>query len=250
MKERFADGLSLLFFGRYRPCDFNSASSRACRGTRDAHGMPHARIAAICFQECFGILLRRPLADDSRTTALLGAFRGPLDRDPDLVRLVDSVVRALDVGVTSDRHSQYWWRVLLASLAGIVPPLGLIGFIRRWSARAICFRALAGLAWQRPPCFRLLSSHSLISSASSARIGLRVALTAGVAMGIYAHAFIAGQPALPARREAVNTRFGDLSRPFRDFSAAQWTTATYTDDKDSNSRFVRIRSPCGLCSIS
>ncbi|MGI9072396.1 MAG: hypothetical protein ACR2JB_14025 [Bryobacteraceae bacterium] len=30
---------------------------------------------------------------------------------------------------TSDRRSQYCWRVLLASLTGIVPPLGLIGFI-------------------------------------------------------------------------------------------------------------------------
>jgi apolipoprotein N-acyltransferase len=123
---------------------------------------------------------------------------------------------------TSDRHSQYWWRVLLASLAGIVPPLGLIGFNSPVIGAGYLF---PGTGWFGLAATALLPGIVLAlshSRASSARIGLRVALTPGVAMGIYAHAFIAGQPPLPARWEAVNTNFGDLSRPFRDFSAAQW----------------------------
>src|SRR3954467_14032255 len=115
---------------------------------------------------------------------------------------------------TSDRHSQYWWRVLLASLAGIVPPVGLIGFISPTVGAGYLF---PGTGWFGFAATALLPGIVLAlchSSASSARIGLRVALTAGVAMGIYSHALIAGQPALPARWEAVNTKFGDLSRPF------------------------------------
>ncbi len=123
---------------------------------------------------------------------------------------------------TSHRHSQYWWRVLMASLAGIVPPLGLIGFISPLVSAGYLF---PGTGWFGLAATALLPGIVLAlgySGASSARIGLGTAVTAVVTMGIYAHAFIAGPLAAPARWEAVNTNFGDLSRPFQDFSAAQW----------------------------
>jgi apolipoprotein N-acyltransferase len=123
---------------------------------------------------------------------------------------------------TSNRRSQYWWRAFLASLAGSVPPLGLIGFISPVISAGYLF---PGTGWFGLAATVLLPGIVLAlcySGVASAGIGLRVALAAVIAMGIYAHAFNAEQPALPARWEAVNTNFGDLSRPFRDYSAAQW----------------------------
>src|SRR5207237_9452435 len=84
---------------------------------------------------------------------------------------------------TSDRHSQYWWRVLLASLAGIVPPLGLIGFISPVVGAGYLF---PGTGWFGFAATALLPGIVLAlchSSASSARIWLRLALTAGVETG-------------------------------------------------------------------
>ena len=168
------------------------------------------------------LLLRRPLADGSRAHSATWA----IPRDLLMATLIwfgSSILLSVPwtLAWTSDRHSQYLWRVPLANLAGIVPPLGLIGFISPVIGAGYLF---PGTGWFGLAATVLLPGIVLAlchSSASSARIGLRVALTAGVAMGIYAHAFIAGQPTLPARWEAVNTNFGDLSRPFQDFSAAQ-----------------------------
>jgi hypothetical protein len=58
--------------------------------------------------------------------------------------------------------------------------------------------------------------------ATSGHIGLRVALAAGLAISIATHQFLARHSTLPAGWEGVNTNFGDLGGPFKDFSAAQW----------------------------
>jgi apolipoprotein N-acyltransferase len=121
------------------------------------------------------------------------------------------------------RHDrfQYLWRVPLAEIAGILPPLGLIGFISPLTGAGYLF---PGTGWAGLIATSLLPSTVLAFDHS--RIGrhracLCLAFSAVITLSIGAHHFGRQETKPPANWEAVNTDFGDLSQPLRDFVAAQ-----------------------------
>jgi apolipoprotein N-acyltransferase len=121
---------------------------------------------------------------------------------------------------TASCRSHYLWRVLLANLALIVPPLGLVGFISPVAGAGYLF---PGTGWIGLAATALLPGIvlALNHSTGRSRTCLRFAFSAAIALGFGAHVFISAQAKPPANWEAVNTNFGDLARPFQDFAAAQ-----------------------------
>ncbi len=122
---------------------------------------------------------------------------------------------------TPNRRLQYLWRVPLAEIAGILPPLGLVGFISPLTGAGYLFPGTgwAGLiATSLLPGIVLAFDHSTISRS---RVCPCLAFSAVIALGVGSHCFNRHEAKPPANWEAVNTNFGDLSRPFQDFVAAQ-----------------------------
>jgi apolipoprotein N-acyltransferase len=115
----------------------------------------------------------------------------------------------------------YLWRVPLAEIAGIVPPLGLVGFISPLTGAGYLFPCTG---WVGLTATGLLPGIVLAfdrSMFSRARVCLCLAFSVEIALGIGAHCFGRHDAKPPANWEAVNTDFGDLSRPLQDFVAAQ-----------------------------
>ena len=122
---------------------------------------------------------------------------------------------------TPNGRLQYLWRVPLAEIAGILPPLGLVGFISPLTGAGYLFPGTgwAGLiATSLLPGIVLAFDHSTIGRS---RVCLCLAFSAVIALGVGSHCFNRQEAKPPANWEAVNTNFGDLSRPFQDFVAAQ-----------------------------
>jgi predicted amidohydrolase len=122
---------------------------------------------------------------------------------------------------TPNGRLQYLWRVPLAEIAGILPPLGLVGFISPLTGAGYLFPAAgwAGLiATSLLPGIVLAFDHSTVIRT---RVCLCMAFSAVIALGVGSHCFGREEAKPPADWEAVNTDFGDLSRPFQDFAAAQ-----------------------------
>ena len=116
---------------------------------------------------------------------------------------------------------QYLWRVPLAEIASILPPLGLVGFISPLTGAGYLFPGAgwAGLiATSLLPCIVLALANSTIAHS---RVCLRLAFSAVISLGIGSHSFGYQETKPPANWEAVNTDFGALSRPLQDFVAAQ-----------------------------
>jgi apolipoprotein N-acyltransferase len=122
---------------------------------------------------------------------------------------------------TPNSRLQYLWRVPLAEIAGILPPLGLVGFISPLTGAGYLFPGTgwAGLiATSVVPGILLAFDHSAVARS---RVWPGLAFSAVITLGVCSQYF-ARQEAKPlANWEAVNTNFGDLSRPFQDFVAAQ-----------------------------
>ena len=131
------------------------------------------------------------------------------------------------LAATSDRF-QCLWRAPLALVATVIPPLGIIGVASPLTAAGYLFpgTAWAGLAAvalmpgiilaTEPPAFRRWGIRCLV-------IGLYVAL------GVGGRLFRPGDVAPPRGWIAVNTNFGDVSQPFRDFVAAQFIQQKATE---------------------
>ncbi len=122
----------------------------------------------------------------------------------------------------SDRRVDCVWRVPLALLATIVPPLGVIGLASPLTAAGYLF---PGTAWVGLAAVALLpgiilSTHALSSRRRSAVLFL-VSVSA-VVLAIGGRLFARGDAAPPPGWIAVNTRFGDVSQSFQDFPAAQF----------------------------
>ncbi len=123
---------------------------------------------------------------------------------------------------TSDRRIDYLWRVPLAFLATILPPLGIIGLASPLTAAGYVF---PGTAWFGMAAVALLpgivlSTYALARRRRSAVLCL--ASASAVALAIGGRDFTRRDAAPPPGWFAVNTHFGDVSQPFQDFRAAQF----------------------------
>lgn len=122
---------------------------------------------------------------------------------------------------TSNRL-HYLWRAPLALLATIVPPLGIIGLASPVIAAGYPF---PGTAWTGLVAVALLPGILLSTQALSLR---RRCVVLGLAIGfcigfiIEARIFRRDHTEPPRGWIAVNTHFGDVSLPFRDYVAAQF----------------------------
>jgi hypothetical protein len=123
---------------------------------------------------------------------------------------------------TSNRRFDCLWRVPLALLATIVPPLGIIGLASPLTAAGYLF---PGTAWVGLAAVALLpgivlSTHALALRRRCAVLCLVFASAVGLAIG--GRLVAPGDVEPPPGWIGVNTHFGDVSQPFRDFLAAQF----------------------------
>jgi hypothetical protein len=111
----------------------------------------------------------------------------------------------------------YLWRAPLALVTTIVPPLGIVGLASPLTGAGYLFPSMgwAGLAAVAFLPGILLSAQPLSWRVRAAVISLAVALC--IASHLYS-----GDVEPPYGWTAINTHFGDLSQPFRDFQAAQF----------------------------
>jgi hypothetical protein len=123
---------------------------------------------------------------------------------------------------TSDRPFDCLWRVPLALLATIVPPLGIIGLASPLTAAGYLF---PGTAWFGLAAVALVPGIVLSTHALAWRRRCAVSCLVGasaVALAIGGHLFTRSDAVPPPEWIAVNTHFGDVSQPFQDFPAAQF----------------------------
>jgi len=123
---------------------------------------------------------------------------------------------------TSDRRVDCVWRVPLALLATIVPPLGIIGLASPLTAAGYLF---PGTAWVGLAAVALLPGIVLSTHAFSLRqrcVVLCLVSVSVVVLAIGGRLFARGDATPPHGWIAVNSHFGDVSQPFRDFPAAQF----------------------------
>jgi len=126
----------------------------------------------------------------------------------------------------ADRPAKYLWRVPLAFTATIIPPLGIIGFISPLTAGGYLFPSgsWAGLA-----AVALLPGILLAARAMAPRARLAVVCLAFAACGFLA---ISGRVGTPVEARTipgwvgVNTHFGDVSQPVRDYAASTFIQQT------------------------
>jgi hypothetical protein len=110
------------------------------------------------------------------------------------------------------------WRAPLALLATIVPPLGIIGLACPLTGAGYLF---PGAGWTGLAIVALLPGIVLSTHALSLRTrAVVIGLAAGLC--IASHVRYSGDADLPHGWTAINTHFGDVSQPFRDFAAAQF----------------------------
>jgi len=127
----------------------------------------------------------------------------------------------MDLAWTSNRL-HYLWRAPLALVATIVPPLGIIGLASPVIAAGYLF---PGTAWTGLVAVALLPG--IILSTQALSLGRRC-IVLGLAIGfcigftLEARIFRRDHTEPPRGWIAVNTNFGDLSQPFRDYVGAQF----------------------------
>jgi hypothetical protein len=125
------------------------------------------------------------------------------------------------VAWTSHR-SHFLWRAPLALMMTIAPPLGIIGLASPITASGYLF---PGTAWLGLAVVALLPGIVLSTYALAFRrrgAVLCLVSTAAVGLAIAGRLFARGDAAPPTGWTAVDTHFGDVQQPFRDFFAAQF----------------------------
>jgi len=110
---------------------------------------------------------------------------------------------------TPERGFHSIWRLLLAQIAGILPPLGVIGFISPLTGAGYLF---PGTGWAGLAATALLPGVVIRTP--------RLALLAVFALGLGSHLIHPADVRPPAGWEAVNTNFGDTSNLYQQFVAA------------------------------
>jgi hypothetical protein len=114
------------------------------------------------------------------------------------------------------------WRVPLALLLTVVPPLGIIGLASPLSGAGYLF---PGSRWLGLAITAILPGLVLSSTALAFRSRcLVICFASGFSIGvaIEGRLFSPSSPEAPAGWAAASTQFGDVSQPFRDFYAAQF----------------------------
>jgi apolipoprotein N-acyltransferase len=119
----------------------------------------------------------------------------------------------------TDRPAKYVWRVPLAFSATIIPPLGIIGFISPLTAAGYLFPSAS---WAGLAAVAFLPGVLLAARGMEPRVRFVVGCLAFAACGFLA---ISGRVRTPAEASTIpgwvgmNTHFGDVSQPFRDYAA-------------------------------
>jgi hypothetical protein len=122
---------------------------------------------------------------------------------------------------TSDR-AHFVWRAPLALAMTVVPPLGIIGLASPLCGAGFLFPGTSWVGLLMTACLPgiILSTAAL----SFRRRCVVVCFVIGFAIGIAAEGqlFPPGPVEAPIGWTAVNTSFGDVSQPFRDFAASEF----------------------------
>jgi hypothetical protein len=116
----------------------------------------------------------------------------------------------------TSKRTQYIWRAPAAFLATVIPPLGIIGLASPLTGAGYL---LPGTGWAGLAVVALLPGILLSMRSSIWRLRLGGVATA---LCLASHLFYPVDPQPPTGWIAINTQFGDLSQPFRDFAAAQF----------------------------
>ena len=134
-----------------------------------------------------------------------------------------AVLLSLPWTIAATTHGlQYLWRVPLTLFVNVIPPLGIIGLASPLTAAGYLF---PGTAWFGLVLVAFLPGIVLAAQALpiGKRYGLRsfvIGFCIGSAVaGWYFHS---GDARAPRGWVTVNTHFGDVSRPFQDFRAAEF----------------------------
>jgi apolipoprotein N-acyltransferase len=120
----------------------------------------------------------------------------------------------------ADRPAKYVWRVPLAFIATTIPPLGIIGFISPLTAAGYLFPSAS---WAGLTAVAFLPGVLLAARVMAPRVRVAAGCLAFAACGFLA---ISGRVRTPVEAitipgwVGVNTHFGDVSQPFRDYAAA------------------------------
>jgi hypothetical protein len=140
-----------------------------------------------------------------------------------LIWLCSSVLLALPwtLAWTASSRVGYLWRVPLANLTYVVPPLAMIGFITPIGGAGYLFPGsgwlgLAAAAFL-PGLILSLGRHA----SGAARTSLSVAVLAVIALAVAAQVSAPARIPPPAGWEAIDTNFGDLSQPVQEFLAME-----------------------------
>jgi apolipoprotein N-acyltransferase len=131
----------------------------------------------------------------------------------------------------TDRPAKYIWRVPLAFVATTIPPLGIIGFLSPLTAAGYLFPSTS---WAGLAAVALLPGFLLAVRAMAPRVRFAAVCLAFVICGSLATSGRARTPAEAAPLPewiGVNTHFGDVSQPFRDYRAA-----TFIQEKAAESQ--------------
>ena len=120
----------------------------------------------------------------------------------------------------TDRPSKYIWRVPFTFVATTIPPLGVIGFISPLTAAGYLFPSTS---WAGLAAVALLPGVFLAACGMPPRVRFAVLCLVFTTGGALA---ISGRVSTPVEAETipgwigVNTHFGDVSQPSRDYAAA------------------------------
>ena len=120
---------------------------------------------------------------------------------------------------TPTSRLNYLWRVPLANLAFILPPLALIGFITPISGAGYLFPGTGWFGLAVAAVLPGLALSLLGAIPSAARTSASMGMAAVIAFGLATHVFAESCLRPPAGWEAVDTRFGNLSQSPQEFVA-------------------------------
>jgi len=120
----------------------------------------------------------------------------------------------------TDRTRKYIWRLPLAFVATTIPPLGIIGFISPLTAAGYLYPSTswAGLAATALLPGVLLAARGMALRRRFAAVCLAFVICGSLA--ISGRARTSFEAATLPGWVGVNTHFGDVSQPFRDYGAA------------------------------
>ena len=120
---------------------------------------------------------------------------------------------------TPTSRLNYLWRVPLANLAFVFPPLALIGFITPISGAGYVFPGTGWFGLAGAAVLPGIALSLLGAIPGAARTSASMGMAAVVAFGLATHVFAESCLRPPAGWEAVDTHFGNLSQSPQEFVA-------------------------------